>query len=156
MNETAKLSDSKKIFEIAKEMEILFEKAERIFCGMNNKEDFIHWQNAVREYNKKLSGFAEDLARLTKNDVTTIRKMIVKDDDVIAWTPGNLKNVARYESWNTSLWSSFSGIERPPTWTDRQILRGATEEYYELVRKQGEKKFSESVDLNKKKSLNKI
>lgn len=103
--------DHKRIFEIACALKPLHDETERIFnellhascdvCAYNDA-----WEESIAAYQDALLGYAADVAQATSNSTENIRVLFRKQDRyTIVWTPQDLLNVARFESFNRYAWN---------------------------------------------------
>jgi hypothetical protein len=115
--------DHQKVYEIACVLKPLYDESEVVFSHILGSPS-IHgstvdlmakWEALCVAYNEKLYDLTADLGEATNNSMINMQMLLIKDRKEITWTPHDLLNVANYESFNSKLWSNFSGLQRPPT-----------------------------------------
>lgn len=102
--------DHKRIFEIACALKPIYEAQEEafnalLFASMKINELNAAWEASVIAYQDALLSYAEDIAKATNNSTDNIRMLFRARDNLrIIWTPEDVLNVARYESFNSYAW----------------------------------------------------
>lgn len=103
--------DHQRIFEVACRLKPLYDEEERLFNELldtngNLIEQVKQWENSVRVYQEALLAEAETIAKATNNSPSNMRLLFrVQSPTMITWTPQDVLNVARYESFNRYAWN---------------------------------------------------
>lgn len=107
-----------RIYNIALELEPHFDEVENHFT----KEEFDDWFKKKEEYAKRLRTYCPEIATLTENPEDNIALALgaftTKGEPA---SPEFIKNVARYYSFNSDLWSKNSGTYKEPDLSDDEI-----------------------------------
>lgn len=102
--------DHKRIFEVACALKPIYDAQEQafnqlLFASMHVAELNKQWEDSVIKYQDALLSYAGAIADATNNSKSNIEMLFRKHPNFqIVWTPGDILNVARYESFNTYAW----------------------------------------------------
>jgi hypothetical protein len=112
--------DHQKMYEIACAVKPFWDASEKAMANVRECETGAAaaceaWEQSLKVYRDKLLEFAPVIAEATNNSAENIRMLFRYADNGMAWTADDVLNIARYESFNTRLWSRGSGIYRRPT-----------------------------------------
>jgi hypothetical protein len=103
--------DHRRIFEIACALKPLHDETERIFNELLHAScDVVayneSWEKSIRAYQDALLGYANAIAAATNNSANNMRMLFrAHDRYTILWTPQDLLNVARFESFSRYAWN---------------------------------------------------
>ena len=118
--------DCKRIYAISRELapehKNVDEAWEALVAGRTN--DVEAWVEAMATYNVKAETYLVELASLTPNSVETLRTAFKPRTRFDVWfSPEFLAKVAQYQSFNSALWTRYSGMEREPTFTVEELTQ---------------------------------
>lgn len=109
--------DHAAIFRIACLIKPFYDRQEELFNKLLNEDcDIVQtnaeWVKSCETYTGLLFAEASIIATATNNSVENIRMLFRRNSDVtyIPWTPKDLLQVARYESFNHNYWSSPNAV----------------------------------------------
>jgi hypothetical protein len=100
----------KRIFEIACALKPIYDEQEEafnalLFASMKVNELNAAWEASVVAYQNALLSYAEDIAKATNNSADNVRTLFCASDNMqILWTPADVLNIARYESFSRYAW----------------------------------------------------
>lgn len=138
LGDNENLAANRRIFEIANEIESAFNEWEGHFIA----ERFNEWIDGKAKYSDVLLKHVDEIATLTGNSKDNIKLVLgINRSEDSPVSPTYLRNVARYDSFNDHLWKKYSGEERAPTWTDEEIMNGASPEKFERIQAEREDRF---------------
>jgi hypothetical protein len=102
--------DHSKIYEVACKLKPIYDEQERVFQDLLHTDCNViamnaQWEESVRAYQAALMESAEAVAQATNNSTGNIRMLFSTSNPLqIIWTPEDLLNVARFESFNSYAW----------------------------------------------------
>jgi hypothetical protein len=110
--------DHAAIFRIACALRPYYDRVEALFDKLRNDPDCdvvktnAEWIKSCEVYSALLLEHAPAIAFSTRNSAENIRMLFRVSSDVtfIVWTPKDLLQVARYESFNSKYWSSPNAV----------------------------------------------